>query len=295
MLTNVSIISTNKVKELLRKQITSQGHVVKSTFEDYETAIREYKINPPKVVIVDSDISGSRITFKRFLHEVFYLKPCPELVILSEYMSMDSRQELISLGINYYVEKPFQPARIWEFLDEIELNSSNKNINYSLVDSILSDQACDEAILSKKELLSKQINSVRSQINSRKFLDENDSLNKSDFEITFDSAKTKDYININQDNYNPYLESNINTNSYISLEYNNNHIEFNNDNYITEDKNSNTGYLGLPKYISKENSLVDHNDADIQVNENTYKTKENEEVKTTNSITSKLKDFLSKR
>ena len=68
MLTNVSIISTNKVKELLRKQITSQGHVVKSTFEDYETAIREYKINPPKVVIVDSDISGSRITFKRFLH-----------------------------------------------------------------------------------------------------------------------------------------------------------------------------------------------------------------------------------
>lgn len=73
MLTNVSIISTNKVQDLLMKQITSQGHVVGSTFSEYGTAIREYKTNLPQVVIVDSDIIGSEITFKRFLYEIFYL------------------------------------------------------------------------------------------------------------------------------------------------------------------------------------------------------------------------------
>lgn len=297
MLTNVSIISTNKVQDLLMKQITSQGHVVGSTFSEYGTAIREYKTNLPQVVIVDSDIIGSEITFKRFLYEIFYLESCPELVILSEYMELSSKQELVSVGINYFIEKPFQPARIWECLDDIELNvksTGRKLINYSVVESILNDQASDEAILSKRELLSKQINSVRSQINNKKNLYHKDDLNKSDFEITFDTPNIKESINKNQDDNNPYLQSNINTNSYISLEGKHNSIEFN-TNYVTQENDTKNGYLGLPKYIDKESLIVDHIDEDTPSSENTYKIKEEDNFAKTPSIKSKLKNFLSKR
>jgi|WetSurMetagenome_2_1015567.scaffolds.fasta_scaffold310366_2 CheY-like chemotaxis protein len=101
---------------LLRELLVANGHTVSEASEGDE-AIRMFDSDPPDVAIVDLNIpvrDGVELT-KHFKSQI----PAIHVIMVTGYAEFYSPKEILSAGIDHFLQKPVDPASILSLLDRL--------------------------------------------------------------------------------------------------------------------------------------------------------------------------------
>lgn len=106
----------SRTAEHLRKSLERQGYTVFLALTGND-ALRIYPQEMPDVVLLDlglPDINGREV-----LKAIKANAPQIKVVVISGYGEQDVIDEVLKLGADHYLTKPFIPPKLYQFLKEI--------------------------------------------------------------------------------------------------------------------------------------------------------------------------------
>lgn len=258
---NIQIVTTENLGDLLSKKLLEEGHNIVSRTSSYSEAFNQYKKNLPDIVFVDIDITDTSNGIK-FCRGIYNIDTNAQIIVLSEHLNISIKSELFEIGVEHWLDKPFQVTSVLGAIhsicsnyDLLKLRDERTFLDFNAVNNTTT--------LSKKEQVNQNIYSLREQIKANRQLSDESSY----FDLTLDSSD-EDILkrDIDADNTNTftniYNDFGISSNTSSAFKYERSE----NINHETDLRKT---YLGLPVFIDKDNSQIEK--------ENTYKsTLENE-------------------
>lgn len=256
---NITILTvdTDYTRTLLNSKLEEQNYTVLAGTNNYEEALKLYKECLPDIIILDIDL-GNTNKGLNFITELLKVDPSAQVIALSTLFQNSTRAKLLKQGIDRLVMKPYQPAHIWQEIDNICENNdidSLRNTREKLVnESSLSGE--DQSIGAQ---LNNQILSLRDQISKSRNRQENN-----DNELTRESATLNKYKNsvYTSDDFSFNKNSNINdfvldfdNTEEINTEYNPYSLELSLDNYQTN-RSDNSQDLNISLYDTQEEETI---------------------------------------
>ena len=272
---NITILTvdTDYTRTLLNTKLEEQNHTVIAGTNNYEEALSLYKTYLPDIIILDIDL-GSTNKGLSFINELLDIDPSAQVIALSTFFQDTTKARLLKKGIDRLVMKPYQPAHIWEQIDNICETNNILGLREAR-ENLISDSSFPSHTYNKGKQLNNQILSLRDQISRSRNLQENkdDKFNldsnsdTDDFILDFNpTEKTdKDYtsysLNISKTNMSDKSQD-IGISLYDTQEevstYNSDHPtlyrDFSNKIHKVQENEYNLkSYLGLPVFIDREN------------------------------------------
>ena len=203
---NILAVVLDQAALLLKKQIEEHGSTLVVHSFNYREVVELVNYHKPDIIIID--ISIEPFNQENVLKELMLISTKSKFIVVSDYFSEEQRLKLFRIGIDSFIQKPFQPADLWEKLDSMKLTLEKEISTYQNYEG--------------REGYYKKLNySIKNQIKS---------ISKNNDGIAYNS-KEEDFIFEFDDS-----EPSYNTN--------------------------NTSYMGLPKYIDKENIELSDETAD---------------------------------
>ncbi len=235
---NLIIISNQNMQQLLIKNINQHGEYCVNKSQDYKEILQDsntYSLS--NIIIMDYELDTE--LFKKLLYDLLQQDNIPTIIMLYEYLDSELKENLKKAGVDFFVQKPFQPARIWECLDiwNKSLKSKIKYPNLMIMEEILTNHTNEINLNKKTKELNNKIFSLRDSIKKKKSDDSYDLFNDDSLEIelTIDES-----IETNQT-----FNSNISSFDNIELDY-----SYSKNEELKKD----TKYMDLPIYLKRTNS-----------------------------------------
>lgn len=238
----IQLVTASHSSNLLRKIFMEQEHEIVSNLSNYKDVLNSYIELQPDVTYIDLDIAPLREGLK-LCRQIYSIDNHAHVVVFSEYFSPEIKAELFEIGVEYWLEKPFQTTKVLSTIDSICKNNNILNLREKRASLKINFNDNNTNLLSQKEIMNNNINSLRQQIETQRQIDESN------------SYKTKESEVLSSDSNN-FLK--LKHKDTLSLELDFNTFE---DDFRTDQTKEyeNIGYLGLPKFINNESFIEDEN------------------------------------
>jgi DNA-binding response OmpR family regulator len=102
--------------EYTKPSLEKRGYEV-ITASTAQEAMEIYPKENPEIVLLDLGLPGTN--GRDVLKDIKAKAPQIKVVIISGYTDPDTKKELISLGADYFLNKPVIPAKLYELIKEI--------------------------------------------------------------------------------------------------------------------------------------------------------------------------------
>lgn len=233
---NIVTIVSKHFNLLLQKQLQEHGEYTVAQATNYIEGLSFVREINPEIVIIDLELEAHHALSK--IKEILISAPKSKIIAISDSYEYELKIQLLKLGIENFITKPFQPAYLWEEID-------------SIIDSIQTDfDTTDINIDSKSTYYNNLNSSIRNQIKSISNKQDvyNDDLIVDFDDIDLDTSNTQNEVN----DYYSDREYSLND---FDIDFYENEKQLNDSN----SSNSSDGYLGLPKYLDRESIYMESN------------------------------------
>lgn len=215
---NIVTIVSKHFNLLLSKHLEEYGISDITQTSNYKEGLTILKEIKPDIVIIDLDIEKARII--SIIQEILISTPHTKIITIADSYGQELKYRLLKLGIESFITKPFQPAYLWQELDNIKESLNEK----SQITTFNTDS---------KETYYKNLNSsIRNQI----------SINANKKETDDNSYTSNFSLDTSEDNSHEFEFS-----FDFENEFDKPQLDTHNYDEIKKD-----GYLGLPTYLDRE-------------------------------------------
>lgn len=139
---NIQIISSSNLNKLLCKKLIEENHNIVSISESYEDALYDYSSSQPDIVILDLDINNNHSGIA-LCRKIYNLDTYAKVIVLSDHLDVLKKSELYEIGVEFWLDKPFEVSKIFEYIDTIKENNNlldSRNKRSHIVNSSIYDR-----------------------------------------------------------------------------------------------------------------------------------------------------------
>lgn len=216
------------MRELIVKELREFGCEVVGEAKNGLEAIKMYKKHQPDIVTMD--IKMPEMSGIEAIKEIKNINPLANIIVITGVY--DSKKEALNAGADDFLKKPFQPAFLWEKIENIVARKTSNNMeavkaknkkikedlkenaNESTEKNVVIEGDCEDDLLSFNSLSEDKVdNDIVFEINSKpdveEFIIETRSDNKDpiDLEEESDSFSFPQHNNIEKESKNQKLET----------------------------------------------------------------------------------------
>lgn len=268
---NIQIVTTDNLSDLLTKKLVEEGHNIVSKTNSYSEAFNQYRNYLPDLIFVDLDILDVSSGIK-FCRGIYNIDTNAQIIVLSENLNTLIKSELFEIGVEHWIDKPFQIINIFSAINSIcsnydllKLRSTRKILDFNEFKNTIS----------QKDQNYSNINSLREQIRLNRELSEKPAESNQDTFLNFDEQPAFDFTldTYDEEFFNLDLEDDC-TPSKPDRNLHAENLNVSRHNHldqVTIKTKGNKTYLGLPKFININDLDKDTNKTSFDSNQNISK------------------------
>lgn len=243
---NITILTvdTDYTRTLLNSKLEEQNHTVVAESNNYEEALNLYNTYLPDIIILDIDLGDTNKGLS-FLSDLLKIDPSAKIIALSSFFQDSTKARLFKLGIDRLVMKPYQPAHIWQQIDEISETNNLLKLRKER-EKLVHKNSLSNDTYNKSNQLNKQILSLRDQISKSR------NVCKTDEEEIISDSSNENYVDT-------YQKSNLNSYNDISLD------DFSLDLSYIEENDKQYDYYSTEIHLDNHKTNKSDNFADINI------------------------------